>query len=231
MVTSTPGVNHRGTCGVIIIMGTVIAETHQATQQHTGGTARMWGVMMALVLLTAGLGAWKLTFASAERTAAPASAHAVGPSTETLQFRPVRSTRTGRCHSFGAASNPSAGMSVVLPAPGVEGTCLWLGSSILAVRSVTDVETGVSEAGLTYVTVTLHGGDRQRLLAQAEMHRVYAVVALGHVLSTPSGAQLVAIGGDSQFQIAGGMTASDPLPGNLAHVLRSPLVARNPMRY
>ena len=197
---------------------------------RTGGVVRASGVIAAVVLVATVLVAWRLTLGTGGRMAARSSSHAAGLPSAALQFRPVRSTRAARCRPVAPGSQPSAGRSVVLPAPGARGLCLWLGPAILSARSVTDVRTGTSEAGLAYVTVTLHDGDRRRLLARADPGRTYAVVALGHVLSTPSGEQLAAIGGDGEFPVAGGMTSTDPLPGQLAHVLGSPLVARSPMQ-
>jgi len=53
--------------------------------------------------------------------------------------------------------------------------------------------------------------------------KFYAVVALGQVLSYPTGSQLSAIGSSGQFQVAGRLSPADRRPSELAQVLHTSL--------
>jgi hypothetical protein len=145
---------------------------------------------------------------------------------EQLQIRPVKGNSLGRCQATDIANTPLSTANVFLGFPdGAPASCLALGPAVLSVGSVRAVVLGQSEAGLTLVTVDLPPGAvaslQSRTAARPETH--YAVVILGQVLSTPTGAQLAAVGSNGQFQIAGGLSPQDRRPAQIAQALRSPV--------
>jgi len=210
--------------------------------------------VVAIVLVVAALAAVVAVVVTSRGSGRSGPAPAVGPTRttpgllpqETLQFRPVLATSEGSCRSANIREEPGSRQAVSLPAPsgplpgvpnssGSAGTtggqgCALLGPSVLSTLKIAAVELGRSPAGAVLVTVAMDRSDVARLRAATGLHpaRFYAVVALGQVLSYPTGSQLSSIGPTGQFQVAGGLSTKDPRPSELSDALRARLVEMKP---
>ena len=210
--------------------------------------------LVAIVFVVAAVGAVVALAVTSRGNGRSGPAPVVGPTRtipgllprETLQFRPVLATSEGSCRAADIRDDPGSRQMVSLPAPsgplpGVRnatsaaGTtggqgCALLGPSVLSTLKIAAVELGQSPAGAVLVSVVMDGSDVARLRAATGPHpaRFYAVVALGQVLSYPTGSQLSAIGPTGQFQVAGGLSAKDPRPNELSGALRARLVETKP---
>lgn len=210
--------------------------------------------LVAIVFVVATVGAVAAVVITGRGSGRSGPARTVGPTRtapgllpqETLQFRPVLATSEGSCRATDIREDPGSRQTVSIPAPsgplpGVRnattaaGTtggrgCALLGPSVLSTSKVAAVELGRSPAGAVLVSVVMDGSDVARLRAATRPHpaRFYALVALGQVLSYPTGSQLSAIGPTGQFQVAGGLSAKDPRPNELSGALRAQLVETKP---
>jgi hypothetical protein len=156
---------------------------------------------------------------------------------ETIQFRPVLATSATTCRATNIRENPKSNQTVSLlgpltgSLPGVisktetnaDPGCTLLGPAVLASSKVSEIQLGRTPAGGVTVDILLNASEVARLRVMTVYHptKFYAVVALGQVLSYPTGSQLTDIGENGQFQIAGGLSLADRRPSELAQVLDS----------
>jgi len=177
--------------------------------------------------------------AGAPRTGAPLAparqSAPAGQSNDAVQFRPVLAQSASTCRASKTQQNPpsSAPVSLLGPVagslPGVpvenganaDAACTMLGPAILSTSQISGVHVAPTPAGRITLAIVIGASSADRLHAEGTGHstRSYAVVALGRVLSYPTGAQLAGIGQDGMFQVAGGLSPEDPLPSELSHAL------------
>ena len=210
--------------------------------------------IVAVVLAVVALGALLVLIvvsrstASSGPTSAPGSTRSVAGQLprEAIQIRPVLATSASSCRAVNIRDNPNSLQIVSLPAPsgslpGVPSTngaaqangsqgCALLGLSVLNTSKISAVDLGRTEAGFVTVTVVMDPADVARLRTATGTHstQFYAVVALGQVLSYPTGSQLSTIGTNGQFQVAGGLSTADARPNELGNALRTRIVAAKP---
>ena len=142
---------------------------------------------------------------------------------------PPPTSATG-CSATNINNVPVADRSVTLLAPNAPppGPCLRLGPALLSIARVRSVETGKSPAGLVGVIIRLAPSDVPRFDAVVRQSGTayLAFVILGQVLSIPTAnpelTQPAALAGN--IQVAGGMSPTDPRPGEIANALGAKVV-------
>ena len=174
-------------------------------------------LVVVLVLFVGGSGA--------PRTGAPLaparSQYLPADPKDPVQFRPVLAQSASTCRGSNTQLNPpsSAPVSLLGPVagslPGVpvaggaraDAGCTVLGPAVLSTSQVSGIHVGPTPAGRITVAIVIGASAIDRLQAEGSGHptRFYAVVALGRILSYPTGAQLAGIGRDGAFQVAGGL--------------------------
>ena len=158
---------------------------------------------------------------------------------EGIQFRPVLETSATSCKATDVKANPQPNQTISLlgpltgPLPGVLGKtgpsadpgCALLGPAVLTASKISAIQLGRSPADRVTVGIFLNASEDVRLRSMTVSHptKFYAVVALGQVLSYPTGSQLSAIGSSGQFQVAGRLSPADRRPSELAQVLHTSL--------
>jgi hypothetical protein len=200
------------------------------------------GTLLALIVVS------RSTGSSGPKSAASLTGSVAGQlPREAIQIRPVLATSASSCRAVNIRENSNSLQTVSLPAPsgslpgvptangaasanGSQG-CALLGPSVLSTSKISAVDLGRSEAGLVTVTVVMDQSDVARLRTATWSHptKFYAVVALGQVLSYPTGSQLSTIGTNGQFQVAGGLSTGDARPNELGNALRTRIVEAKPL--
>lgn len=148
---------------------------------------------------------------------------------EGLQLRPVEANRTPGCGPTNTALTPPPGGSVTLLMPNTSppGPCVRLGPAVLAFATVKSVDLGESPAGRTLVAITLTQPELKQyrqVVRGLPQSREMAWVVLDQVLSLPAADELTQPGAMSgRIQVAGGLSAQDSRPEQIAQVLKSPL--------
>jgi len=155
------------------------------------------------------------------------------PSTipEPLQIRAVVGQSANGCSATDTSDVPTADQPTTLLAPNAPppGPCLQLGPALLSLSHVARIQTGRSPAGLVLVSVRLLPSDVPRFdaVVQESGNAQLAFVILGQVLSVPTATpeltQPDAMAGT--VQIAGGLSTSDPRPGQIAKALDATVVS------
>jgi len=147
-------------------------------------------------------------------------------SQEGLQLRPVEANTASGCGPTDTAVTPPPGGSVTLLMPNTlaPGPCVRLGPVVLAFATVKSVDLGKSAAGLTLVAVRLTPPELtqyQEVVKALPRSKAMAWVFLDQVLSLPTQDELAQPGAMSgRIQIAGGLSAQDPRPRQIAQVLK-----------
>lgn len=157
---------------------------------------------------------------------------------ERIQFRPVLETSATTCKATDVNANPQPKQIISLlgpltgalpgvlskTGPSADPACALLGPAVLAASKISAIQLGRTPAGSVTVSIFLNASEVVRLRSMTVSHptKFYAVVALGQVLSYPTGSQLAGIGSSGQFQVAGGLSLADRRPSELAQVLHTP---------